>query len=274
MIRAKITDQLSIGDECPLILIGGPCVIETEDMTLGVAEKIKKICDKVGVPLIFKASFDKANRTSISSFRGPSVEVGLKILGRVRDEFGVPITTDIHESSQAGEVAKVVDLLQIPAFLCRQTDLLLAAAATGKAVNVKKGQFLAPWDMGYVVEKLKAAGADQILLTERGSSFGYNALVVDYRSLPQMRSLGHPVVFDAGHSVQMPGGRGSASGGEGQFILPLARAAAAVGIDALFLEVHPDPDNAPSDGPNMVPLDELEKILVQVIRVRETAGDH
>ncbi|MEB3219532.1 MAG: 3-deoxy-8-phosphooctulonate synthase [Nostocales cyanobacterium 94392] len=268
MACTKITDTLFIGDDYKLTLIGGPCVIESEDFTLKMAEEIRKVCDRLNISFIFKSSFDKANRTSIDSFRGQSLEKGLEILQKVKDQIGVPVLTDIHESQQAASVAEVVDVLQIPAFLCRQTDLLLAAAATGRAINVKKGQFLAPWDMKNVVKKLEAAGAKNILLTERGTSFGYNTLVVDFRSLPQMRELGYPVVFDATHSVQMPGGQGNKSGGQREFVPYLARAAAAVGIDALFMEVHENPDLAPSDGPNMVPLAQLESILKGIINVR------
>ncbi|WP_346291216.1 3-deoxy-8-phosphooctulonate synthase [Sphaerothrix gracilis] len=272
MIRSQITENLAIGDNCPLALLGGPCVIESADFTLKMATEIRQVCDRLGISFIFKSSFDKANRTSISSFRGQSLEEGLKILQRVKDEVGVPVVTDIHESHQAAPVAEVADILQIPAFLCRQTDLLLAAAATGKAINVKKGQFLAPWDMKNVVKKLETGGAKNILLTERGTSFGYNTLVVDFRGLPQMRDFGYPVVFDATHSVQMPGGQGNKSGGQRQFVPPLARAAMAIGVDALFMEVHEDPDRAPSDGPNMVPLAQLEDLLQQLLRVREAAA--
>ncbi|MGD1909656.1 MAG: 3-deoxy-8-phosphooctulonate synthase [Rivularia sp. (in: cyanobacteria)] len=268
MTRTQITDTLFIGDDCKLTLIGGPCVIESEDFTLKMAEEIRKVCDRLNISFIFKSSFDKANRTSINSFRGQSLEKGLGILQKVKDNIGVPVVTDIHESHQAAPVAQVVDVLQIPAFLCRQTDLLLAAAATGRAINVKKGQFLAPWDMKNVVKKLEAAGAKNILLTERGTSFGYNTLVVDFRSFPQMRELGYPIVFDAPHSVQMPGGQGNKSGGQREFVPYLARAAAAVGIDALFMEVHENPDEAPSDGPNMVPLAQLESVLKGIINVR------
>ena len=268
MSRVQITDTHWIGDRCPLTLIGGPCVIESEDFTLKMAEEIQKVCDRLKVPFIFKSSFDKANRTSINSFRGQSFEAGLEILQKVKDKVGVPVLTDIHESQQAATVAEVVDVLQIPAFLCRQTDLLLAAAATGKAINVKKGQFLAPWDMKNVVGKLEYGGAKNILLTERGTSFGYNTLVVDFRSLPQMRELGYPVVFDATHSVQMPGGKGDKTGGQREFVPYLARAATAVGIDALFMEIHENPDIAPSDGPNMVPLAKLERVLRQILNVQ------
>ncbi len=270
MILAQITETLAIGDRQPLTLIGGPCVIESEDFTLKMAESIAKIVDRLGIQYIFKSSFDKANRTSIDSFRGPSLETGLKILQRVKDEIGLPVLTDIHESHQAVPVADVADILQIPAFLCRQTDLLLAAASTGRAINVKKGQFLAPWDMKNVVQKLKAGGATNILLTERGTSFGYNTLVVDFRSIPQMRQLGYPVVFDATHSVQIPGGQGNRSGGQREYAPVLARAAAAVGIDALFMEIHADPDRALSDGPNAIPLAQLEAVLRPILRLHES----
>ncbi|MUG96751.1 3-deoxy-8-phosphooctulonate synthase [Scytonema sp. UIC 10036] len=270
MAYTQIADNLSIGDGCPFALIGGPCVIESEDFTLKMAEEIRKVCDRLEISFIFKSSFDKANRTSISSFRGQTLDTGLEILQKVKDKVGVPVLTDIHESYQAAPVAEVVDVLQIPAFLCRQTDLLMAAAATGRAVNVKKGQFLAPWDMKNVVRKLEGGGAKNILLTERGTSFGYNTLVVDFRSLPQMRELGYPVVFDATHSVQMPGGQGDKSGGQRQFVPYLAKAAAAVGIDALFMEVHENPDVALSDGPNMVPLSNLEEILKSILNIRNT----
>ncbi|OKH21026.1 3-deoxy-8-phosphooctulonate synthase [Chroogloeocystis siderophila] len=268
MIQTSITNSLTIGDGYPLALIGGPCVIESEEFTLKMATEIAKVCDRLGISFIFKSSFDKANRTSVDSFRGQNLEAGLKILQRVKTEVGVPVLTDIHESYQAAIAAEVVDVLQIPAFLCRQTDLLVAAAATGKTVNVKKGQFLAPWDMKHVVRKLESAGTQRILLTERGTSFGYNTLVVDFRSLPQMREFGYPIVFDATHSVQMPGGQGNKSGGQRQFVPYLARAATAIGIDALFMEIHENPDTAPSDGPNMIPLAHLETVLKQVLSIR------
>jgi 2-dehydro-3-deoxyphosphooctonate aldolase (KDO 8-P synthase) len=268
MIQTSITNSLTIGDSYPLALIGGPCVIESEEFTLKMATEIAKVCDRLGISFIFKSSFDKANRTSVDSFRGQNLEAGLKILQRVKTEVGVPVLTDIHESYQAAIAAEVVDVLQIPAFLCRQTDLLVAAAATGKTVNVKKGQFLAPWDMKHVVRKLESAGTQRILLTERGTSFGYNSLVVDFRSLPQMREFGYPIVFDATHSVQMPGGQGNKSGGQRQFVPYLARAATAIGIDALFMEIHENPDTAPSDGPNMIPLAHLETVLKQVLSIR------
>ena len=255
-----------------LILVAGPCVIESRDLIFEVAERVKQITDRLGIDYIFKASFDKANRSSGSTFRGPGVQDGLALLAEVKQRYGLRLLTDIHESHQAAPVAEVVDVLQIPAFLCRQSDLLLAAAeataGTDKVINVKKGQFLAPWDMAQVVKKLRDAGAQNLWLTERGSCFGYNTLVVDYRSLPQLRDLGCPVIFDATHSVQQPGGRGSSSGGQREFVAPLARAAVAVGVDGLFLEVHPDPDHALSDGPNMVPLHRLEALLEQLLAIR------
>ncbi|GAP97604.1 3-deoxy-8-phosphooctulonate synthase [Leptolyngbya sp. NIES-2104] len=270
MIQTQVTETHTIGDSSPLTLIAGPCVIESEDFTLKMADEIRQVCDRLGIPLIFKSSFDKANRTSVSSFRGQSIDTGLEILQKVKDKVGVPVVTDIHESYQAAIVAEVADVLQIPAFLCRQTDLLVAAAATGRTVNVKKGQFLAPWDMKQVVRKLEASGTNRILLTERGTSFGYNTLVVDFRGLPQMRALGYPVVFDATHSVQMPGGQGEKSGGQREFVPYLAKAAAAIGIDALFMEVHENPDEALSDGPNMIPLAQLETVLKQILAVRQS----
>ena len=254
------------------ILIAGPCVIESPELVFEVAERVKAITERLGITYVFKASFDKANRSSGGSFRGPGVAEGLEVLAEVKRRTGLPLLTDIHESQQAAPVAAVVDVLQIPAFLCRQTDLLLAAAdavrGTGKTINVKKGQFLAPWDMAQVVTKLREAGVEKLWLTERGSSFGYNTLVVDYRGLPQLRALGCPVIFDATHSVQQPGGRGSSSGGQREYVAPLARAAMAVGVDGLFMEVHPDPENALSDGPNMVPLHRLEPLLEQLLAIR------
>ena len=270
MIKTQITNNITVGDGCPLTLFGGPCVIESEEFSLKMAAGIKQVCDRLGINFVFKSSFDKANRTSINSFRGYPIEEGLKILQKVRDEIGVPLVTDIHLPEQAAIAAEVVDVLQIPAFLCRQTDLLLAAAATGKAINVKKGQFLAPWDMKNVVAKLESSGNKRIMLTERGTSFGYNTLVVDFRSLPQMRALGYPVVFDATHSVQMPGGQGNKSGGQREFVPYLAKAAAAIGIDALFMEVHEDPERALSDGPNMIPLAQLEDVLKAILNVRHS----
>jgi len=259
----------------PLTLIAGPCVLETRELALEIAGSLAETCRRLGIRYVFKASYDKANRSSGRSFRGPGLEEGLAILAEVRERVGVPVLTDIHESHQATAAAAVVDVLQIPAFLCRQTDLLLAAAAAAagsdRIVNIKKGQFLAPWDMAQVVAKLRAAGLDdpqRLWLTERGTSFGYNTLVVDYRSLPQLQALGCPVIFDATHSVQQPGGQGSSSGGQREFVAPLARAAVAVGVDGLFMETHPDPDRAPSDGPNMVPLHRMEALLEQLLALR------
>jgi 2-dehydro-3-deoxyphosphooctonate aldolase (KDO 8-P synthase) len=271
MTAVRVSDELSIGNGCALALLAGPCVVETPDFTLRMAERIKDVCERRGVGLVFKASFDKANRSSGDSARGPGMEEGLRILERVRGEVGVPVVTDVHETWQVEHVAGVVDVLQIPALLSRQTDLLAAAAATGRAVNVKKGQFLAPTDMVNVVRKLESGGTDRILLTERGTTFGYNNLVVDFRSLPQLRELGYPVVFDATHSVQMPGGLGTSSGGQREYVPYLARAAVAVGVDALFLEVHEDPDSAPSDGPNMLPLDALDPLLRELLALRAAA---
>lgn len=253
-----------------LLVIAGPCVIEGEELTLGIAQRLKQIAARLPIQPVFKASFDKANRTSIDSQRGPGSAHGLAILRRVKEATGLPVTTDIHTAEQAAPAAEVCDLLQIPAFLARQTDLLVAAAGTGRPVHVKKGQFLAPWDMKHVVGKLEAAGCHHILLCERGTFFGYGRLVNDMRSIPQMQALGAPVIFDATHSVQEPGGLGSATGGNRQMVEPLARAAVAIGVDGLFFETHPQPDRALSDGPNMVPLDEFEPLLVRLLAIRET----
>ena len=272
MTAVRITDDVWAGEGRPLLVLAGPCVVEERDFMLRTAETVKGICDRHGVGFVFKSSFDKANRSSGTTGRGPGMEEGLAVLAAVKEQVGVPVVTDIHESWQAEPTAEVADVLQIPAFLSRQTDLLRAAAATGRAVNVKKGQFLSPPEMGNVVAKLEAAGCDRILLTERGTTFGYNDLVVDFRGLPQLRALGYPVVFDATHSVQQPGGLGGASGGQREYVLPLARAAAAVGIDALFVEVHEDPDSAPSDGPNMITPDMFDRLLAEVLAVREAFG--
>jgi 2-dehydro-3-deoxyphosphooctonate aldolase (KDO 8-P synthase) len=254
----------------PLLLIAGPCVIESEDLTLTIARRLKEMAADLPVQLVFKASFDKANRTSGSAFRGAGLAAGLNILARVKEATGLPVTTDIHESEQAQHVAAVCDLLQIPAFLARQTDLLVAAARTGRAVNVKKGQFMAPWDMQNVLDKLNSAGCRNVLLCERGTFFGYGRLVNDMRALPQMQALGAPVIFDATHSVQEPGGLGSATGGNRAMVEPLARAATAIGVDGLFFEVHPDPDTAPSDGPNMLRLDDFPAVLHRLLAIRQT----
>jgi 2-dehydro-3-deoxyphosphooctonate aldolase (KDO 8-P synthase) len=252
----------------PLLLIAGPCVIENEPLTLLIAERLARLGRELPIQVIFKASFDKANRTSGDAFRGVGLEAGLAVLARVHEATGLPVTTDIHESDQAAPVAEVCDLLQIPAFLARQTDLLVAAAKTGRAVNVKKGQFLAPWDMQHIVTKLEHAGCRNILLCERGTFFGYGRLVNDMRSIPQMHALGTPVVFDATHSVQEPGGLGAATGGNRAMVEPLARAATAIGIDGLFFETHPQPDTSPSDGPNMVPLDEFPALIGRLLALR------
>ena len=265
---AKVGNTVTVGSGKPLTLIAGPCVIENRDLVFEVAEAVNAICKKLGVQYIFKASFDKANRTSASTFRGPGVTAGLAVLQEVKHKLGLPVLTDIHESSHVAEVAEVVDVLQIPAFLCRQTDLLMAAAATGKAINVKKGQFLSPQEMSQVAQKLRTAGVENLMLTERGNSFGYNTLVVDFRSLPQLQSFGCPVIFDATHSVQQPGGQGGTSGGQREYVAPLARAAVAVGVDGLFMEIHPNPDKALSDGPNMLPLHRLEPLLKQLLAIR------
>ncbi len=250
-----------------LKLIAGPCVIESEKNVMLIAEKVKRIAEKLELDYFFKASFDKANRTSITSYRGPGIEEGLKILDKVKEKYGLKICTDIHEPWQAEKVADVADILQIPAFLCRQTDLLVAAAKTGKLINIKKAQFLAPWDMGNVVRKIEETGNKNIMLCERGSTFGYNTLVVDMTGIIEMKKFGYPVVFDATHSVQKPGGKGTATGGNRDYVEPLAKAAIAAGADALFFEVHPNPDNALSDGPNMVRLDDFEGLLERVIKV-------
>lgn len=265
MTRRKVRiGDIELGSGAPLALIAGPCQLETRDHALRLAERIVAACAPTGTPLIFKASFDKANRTALESARGPGLEAGLDILACVRAEFGMPVLSDVHEPAHCAPVAEVCDVLQIPAFLCRQTDLLLAAGRTGRAVNVKKGPFLAPWDMAHVAAKVASTGNDRILLCERGTSFGYNTLVSDFRALPILAGTGWPVVFDATHSVQSPGGRGAASGGQRAFVPVLARAACAVGVDALFIETHEDPDNAPSDGPNMVPVGELAALLASV----------
>jgi 2-dehydro-3-deoxyphosphooctonate aldolase (KDO 8-P synthase) len=267
----KLVDigNFKIGAGQPLAVIAGPCVIESQESALRHASLLKEAADRAGVPYIFKSSYDKANRSSATSFRGPGLETGLEILAEVKRKVGVPILTDVHESTQVTAVKQVADVLQIPAFLCRQTDFVVAVANSGKVVNVKKGQFLAPWDIGNVVDKILSTGNDRVLLTERGVSFGYNNLVSDMRSLVWMRELGHPVIFDATHSLQLPGGLGHASGGERKYIPALARAAVAVGVDALFMEVHEDPDQALSDGPNSLRLNDFEKLIRAVKQIDE-----
>ncbi|SER96114.1 2-dehydro-3-deoxyphosphooctonate aldolase (KDO 8-P synthase) [Tranquillimonas rosea] len=263
--RTITLGDVEIGGNAPLALISGPCQLESLDHARMMVERIAEACAPTGTGFVFKASFDKANRSSLGSARGVGLDRGLEILSRIRDEFGVPVLTDVHEPGQCAPVAEICDVLQIPAFLCRQTDLLLAAGETGAAVNVKKGQFLAPWDIGNVAAKIAATGNERILLCERGTSFGYNTLVTDFRGLPEMRRTGYPVVFDATHSVQQPGGQGNKSGGQRAFAPTLARAACAVGVSAVFVETHQDPDTAPSDGPNMIPVDRLAR-MVETLR--------
>jgi 2-dehydro-3-deoxyphosphooctonate aldolase (KDO 8-P synthase) len=276
--RAVRVGPITIGGGAPLALIGGPCAIENEKHALMVAERLQRITADAGVPFIYKSSYDKANRSSINSYRGPGLTEGLRILAKVKDETGLAVLSDVHAVDEVAPAAQVLDVLQVPAFLCRQTDLLVACARSGRPVNVKKGQFLAPRDMLNVVEKIRASGTEDLLLTERGTSFGYNNLVVDFRGLPIMRAFGYPVVFDATHSVQLPGGQGDRSGGERQYVQGLARAAVAVGIDALFMEMHEDPDRTMedgrplSDGPNMLKLDDLPRLLAEIRAIAAGPG--
>lgn len=256
--------SVTVGNDLPFVLIGGPCQIESRDHALEVAEELVGICRSLDIPLIYKSSYDKANRTSGSAPRGIGLSGGLAILAEVREKFGVSVLTDVHDASQCAAAAEAVDVIQIPAFLCRQTDLLLAAGETGAAINVKKGQFLAPWDMKNVAAKIASTGNERILLTDRGTSFGYNTLVTDFRGLPEMARTGYPIVFDATHSVQQPGGQGASSGGQREYAPILARAALAVGCASIFMETHPDPDHAPSDGPNMIPLREMPAVLARL----------
>ncbi len=262
---------LLVGSDQPLLLIGGPCVLESADLARRVAGVMQEICARLHISYIFKASFDKANRTSLSSFRGPGIEEGLRTLAAIREELQVPVISDIHDQSQVKAAADVLDIIQIPAFLCRQTDLLVAASQTGKPINLKKGQFVSPWDMLNAVNKIKEGGTSKVMLVERGASFGYNNLVVDMRSLPVMRSFDCPVIYDATHSVQLPGGAGGSSGGQREFIAPLTRAAVAAGIDGLFMEIHPDPNKALCDGPNSMPLDRMEEMLTRLVQIRAAA---
>jgi 2-dehydro-3-deoxyphosphooctonate aldolase (KDO 8-P synthase) len=267
--------DMKIGGGSPLVLIAGPCVIESEELVLRTAESLKEITGDLGIPLIFKSSYDKANRSSVSSFRGPGLKEGLKILQKVKDAYSLPVLSDVHTFEDVGPAAEILDVLQVPAFLCRQTDFVEHVARSGRPINVKKGQFMAPWDMGNVVEKIRHAGNERILITERGSTFGYNNLVADMRALPVMRQLGVPVIFDGTHSVQLPGGQGTSSGGQREFVPALTRAAVAAGVDGIFLEVHPSPDKALCDGPNMLALKDLPILLRQVreidaiVRIRE-----
>lgn len=264
MTKTVTVGDIEIGGDNPISLILGPCQLESRDHARMMAEKIAEACAPTGTKFIFKASYDKANRSSLSGTRGLGMELGLQILGDIKAEFGVPVLTDVHEAGHCAIAAEVCDVLQIPAFLCRQTDLLLAAGATGKAINVKKGQFLAPWDMVHVAAKVESTGNQNIMLCERGTSFGYNTLVTDFRGLPTMGQTGWPIVFDATHSVQQPGGLGGASGGQRQFAPVLARAACAVGVSALFIETHEDPDRAPSDGPNMIPIEQMAGLIADL----------
>ena len=272
-LKSTPAGTITVGPGAPFFLMAGPCVLESGDMAREIALEMQAITARLGISYVFKASFDKANRTSLTSFRGPGTEKGLRILGRLRAEVGVPVVSDIHEPGQAELAADCLDIIQIPAFLCRQTDLLVAAARTGRAVNVKKGQFVSPWDMKHVVNKVRGAGGERLLLTERGTSFGYNNLVVDMRVLPVMRSFGCPVIYDATHSVQLPGGAGGSSGGQREFIPTLSRAAVAAGVDGLFLEVHPDPDKALCDGPNSLPLAEVEPLLRRLLAVHRVVSE-
>jgi len=267
MVKTVKIGAIEIGGNRPLVLIAGPCVIESEDQIRKTVEGLKEITRGVNIPFIFKSSYDKANRTSIKSYRGPGIEKGLKILEKVKGEFNIPLLIDVHRIEEVKSVSKVADILQVPAFLCRQTDLIISIARTGKPINVKKGQFLSPWDMQNVIEKIESTGNKNILLTERGSCFGYNNLVVDIKSLPIMRSFGYPVVFDATHSVQKPGGKGTATAGEREYVPFLAQAAVATDIDGLFLEVHPEPEEALSDGPNMIRLNRVKELLEKLIKI-------
>ncbi|MGQ9569255.1 MAG: 3-deoxy-8-phosphooctulonate synthase [Thermodesulfovibrionales bacterium] len=261
MTREISIAHTKIGGGSSLYIIAGPCVIESEDITFYTAQRMKEICGQACLPLLFKSSYDKANRTSLSSFRGPGLEKGLQILSDVRSRFGIPVISDIHSEDEVKPASEVLDALQIPAFLCRQTDLILSASSTGKPVNIKKGQFLAPWDVKNIIEKFISTGNRNLLITERGSSFGYNNLVVDFRGLSIIRSFGYPVVFDVTHSLQLPGGLGSSSGGQREFAEPLSRAAVAAGVDGIFMEVHPEPEKALCDGPNMIPISKVDSLL-------------
>lgn len=271
--------KISIGniqadtDRLPLI-IAGPCVIEEESVVFETAHRLKDIAIELGFPFVFKSSFDKANRTSVTSFRGPGLEKGLRILADVRTRYGLPVISDVHAVDEIAPAAEVLDILQLPAFLCRQTDLIVAAAQTGKPVNIKKGQFLAPWDVKNIIKKFRSTGNTNLLLTERGTSFGYNNLIVDFRAFPIMRSFGVPVVFDVTHSLQLPGGQGTCSGGQREFAGPLLKAAVAAGIDGIFMEVHPEPDHALCDGPNMIPLDQVRSLLKAVAAIHTCSKEH
>jgi 2-dehydro-3-deoxyphosphooctonate aldolase (KDO 8-P synthase) len=264
--------KIKIGDKSPLILIAGPCVIESKDSCLSMAAKLKSITEEIGIPFIFKSSYDKANRLSINSFRGPGLKKGLEILYKVKQKIKIPVLSDVHCQQDLDEAKKVLDIIQIPAFLCRQTDIVVAAAKTGKVINIKKGQFLAPWDIQPIIKKAESTGNKSILITERGFCFGYNNLVMDFRSLAIMRQFDYPVIYDATHSIQLPGGKGICSAGQREFVAGLSRAAVAFGCDGLFLEVHPQPDNAPCDGPNMIDLKTLEKLLREIKKIEGVLG--
>jgi len=263
-MKEIIAGKVKIGGENPIILIAGPCVIESEKSALNAAEKLRDICEEINIPLIYKSSYDKANRTSVKSFRGLGIKKGLKILKKVRDKFNIPVLSDIHKEEEIEDAAEVLDIIQIPAFLSRQTDMIIKAAKTDRVVNVKKGQFLAPWDIKNIIDKVESTGNKKILITERGVSFGYNNLVADMRALPIMRSYGYPVIFDATHSLQLPSSAGSSSGGQREFVQHITRAAVAAGCDGIFMEVHPNPDKAPCDGPNMLKMDDLPHLLKQI----------
>ena len=271
--RPDNQESIKVGAGHPFLLIAGPCVLESEALAREVAAALKEIAERLSISFVFKSSFDKANRTSLDSFRGPGLEDGLKILADIRQDYQVPVVSDIHESSQVAEASAVLDLLQIPAFLCRQTDLLVAAARSNKAINLKKGQFVSPWDMANAVNKIRASGNKNLMLCERGFALGYNNLVVDMRSLPVMRSLGCPVIFDATHSVQLPGGAGGSSSGQREFIPPLTRAAVAAGIDGVFMEVHPRPEEALCDGANSMPLDRVESLLRTLLKIHAVVSE-
>lgn len=259
--------NIPLGNSRPLVLIAGPCVIESQTLCLDTAKRIKDITVKLGIPYIFKSSFDKANRTSVDSYRGPGIKKGLEVLNKVKQQIKVPVLSDVHCAKDMQEAAKVLDIIQIPAFLSRQTDIIVSAAKTGKVVNIKKGQFLAPWDILPIIKKIESVGNKKIIITERGVSFGYNNLVTDFRALQIMRDFGYPVIYDATHSIQIPGGKGTCSGGERKFVDGLSRSAVAFGCDGLFLEVHPDPDKAPCDGANMINLKDLERLLKQIKKI-------
>ena len=266
-------EPFCVGAGHPFLLIAGPCVLESAGLAREIAEALQEIASRLAISFVFKSSFDKANRTSLDSYRGPGLEEGLRILADIRQDYGVPVISDIHETEQVQMVSPVLDVLQIPAFLCRQTDLLVATARSGKAINLKKGQFVSPWDMANAVNKIRQSGSKNLMLCERGFALGYNNLVVDMRSLPVMRSLGCPVIFDATHSVQLPGGAGASSGGQREFIPPLARAAVAAGIDGIFMEVHPEPQKALCDGPNAMPLDGVESLLKTLLRIHSVVSE-